>query len=111
MTEHEKNNQTSEKGIVPGVPVVVVLHSPREKYWGLLTEVRTSGVFMKCLDINAVEDWSRAVVRGEEFVGPTDQFFPMWRVERLTRDERSGEIPSMREGFEARTGRSLNEFM
>jgi hypothetical protein len=40
----------------------------------------------------------------------SDYFFPMWRVERITRDERSGEIPSMSEQFEQRTGLKISEF-
>ena len=93
------------------IPVIIVLHSPREKYWGILREINAAGVFMRCLDLNAVDDWARAVVHNETFVGFTDQFFPMWRVERVTRDERSGEIPSLAEQFEARTGRPVTEFL
>lgn len=38
-----------------------------------------------------------------------DQFFPMWRVERISKDETSGGIPSLREQVENRTGRALEE--
>ena len=93
------------------IPVIVVLHSPREKYWGILREINAAGVFIRCLDLNAVDDWARAVLHDEPFVGFTDQFFPMWRVERVTRDERSGEIPSLAEQFEERTGRRVAEFL
>lgn len=91
--------------------MIVVLHSPREKYWGVLAEINAAGVFLRCLEINAVDDWARALAQGEAFIGFTDQFFPLWRVERITRDERSGEIPSLAEQFEARTGRRVADFV
>jgi hypothetical protein len=39
----------------------------------------------------------------------SDYFIPMWRVERVARDESSGDIPSMTEQFESRTGRRIND--
>ena len=33
--------------------------------------------------------------------------FPMWRVERISRDESTDDLPSMSDQFEARTGRRL----
>ena len=51
-----------------------------------------------------------AVANDEPFFGMSDYFFPMWRVERITRDERSGEIPSMAEQFEQKTGLKIWEF-
>ena len=99
------------KGIEKGTAVVIVLHSPREKCWGILDEINAAGVFLRGLDLNAFDDWTRAVVHDEPFVGLTDLFFPMWRVERLTRDEAAGGIPSLAEQFEKRTGRALQEFL
>ena len=97
--------------IEPGAPVVLVLHSPREKCWGVLDEINAAGLFLKGIDLNAFEDWLRAVVKGEPFMGPADLFFPMWRVERVARDEREGEIPSLAEQVEKRAGRSLHEVL
>ncbi|MGH9900803.1 MAG: hypothetical protein ACRD68_03085 [Pyrinomonadaceae bacterium] len=96
--------------ISSGAIVLIVLHSPREKCWGVLDEINAAGVFLRGIDLNAFDDWTRAVAAGETFIGLTDIFFPMWRVERLTRDERAGEIPSLAEQFEARTGRRVGEF-
>jgi hypothetical protein len=98
-------------GIGPGATVIAVLHSPREKCWGVLDEINAAGVFLRGLDLNAFDDWVRAVAQGEPFIGLTDVFFPMWRVERLTRDEPAGDIPSLAEQFEARTGRRLSEII
>ena len=97
--------------LVEGAAVLVVLHSPREKCWGVLDEISAAGVFLRGLDLNAFEDWTRAVAADEPFIGLNDLFFPMWRVERLTLDESAGGIPSLAEQFEARTGRRLQEFV
>lgn len=110
----EKNlNQTGQRrqrGIEPGAAVILVLHSPREKCWGVLGEVSSAGVFLRGLDLNAFDDWVGAVLHEEPFIGLSDLFFPMWRVERLSRDESAGGVMSLAEQFEQRTGRSLQEF-
>jgi hypothetical protein len=98
-------------GIEPGATVLIVLHSPREKCWGVLDEISAAGIFLRGLDLNAFDDWTQAVAHDEPFVGLTDLFFPMWRVERLTRDERAEGVPSLAEQFEHRTGRKLEEFL
>src|ERR671916_906045 len=89
-------------GIEPGAAVVVVLHSPREKCWGVLGEISAAGVFLHGLDLNAFDDWVRAVAHDEPFMGLSDLFFPMWRVERVTRDEAAGGVPSLTEQLEQR---------
>ena len=105
MTEAEK----SEQGIRPGTAVVIVLHSPREKCWGILDEISIAGVFLRGLDLNSFDDWLRAVAHQEPFVGFGDLFFPMWRIERISRDESAAGIPSLCEQVERRTGRTIEE--
>lgn len=95
--------------IQPGTAVLIVLHTPREKCWGMVREISGAGVFLRGLDLNSFDEWLRATVHGEEFVGVGDLFFPMWRVERISRDESSGGIPSLREQVETRTGRKLED--
>ncbi|HEV2884061.1 MAG TPA: hypothetical protein VGW36_04350, partial [Pyrinomonadaceae bacterium] len=92
-----------------GAPILIVLHSPREKSWGILDEITAAGVFLRGLDINSFDDWLRALVNDEEYVGFGDLFFPLWRVERISRDESSGGIPSLHEQLEKRTGRSIED--
>ena len=94
-----------------GAAILVVLHSPREKCWGMLDEITNAGVFLRGLDLNAFDDWMSAIVHNEPFIGLTTQFFPMWRVERIAMDEMSGEVPSLRQQVEQRTGRSFEELM
>ena len=103
--------QQSSSGIQPGAAVLIVLHAPREKCWGILDEVNQAGVFLRGLDLNGFDDWLSAIVHEEPFVGFGDLFFPMWRVERISRDEASGGIPSLREQVEQRTGRTVEELV
>ena len=93
-----------------GDSVLIVLRDPREKLLGILDEISTAGVTMRGIDLSYFEDWVRSIIDDEPYLPMNDYFLPMWRVERLTRDERNGEIPSMAEQFEERTGRALKEF-
>lgn len=97
--------------IEAGSIVLIVLHSPREKCWGVLDEIGAAGVFLRGLDLNAFDDWVSAVAHDEPFIGPTDLFFPLWRVERVARDEAAGGVPSLAEQLEQRTGRSVRELL
>lgn len=99
------------RAIESGAPVVVVLHTPREKCWGILDEISAAGVFLRGLDLNAFDDWVRSVVHDEAFVGFGKLFFPMWRIERIVEDETAGGIPSLVEQAEERTGRSVEELL
>jgi hypothetical protein len=89
-----------------GVPVVVVLHTPREKCWGILDELNTAGVFLRGLDLNSFDDWVSSLLHDEPFIGVGDLFFPAWRIERVSR-ERAGAIPSLCDQVEKRTGKSI----
>lgn len=104
-----KDSGKRNTGIETGAAVIIVLHSPREKCWGVLDEISAAGVFLRGLDLNAFDDWVRAVAHDEPFMGPSDLFFPLWRVERIARDEAAGGVPSLGEQFEQRTGRKLQE--
>ena len=97
--------------IEAGSVVLLVLHSPREKCWGVLDRISAAGVFLRGLDLNSFDDWVRAVAHDEPFMGPSDLFFPLWRVERVARDEAAGGVPSLAEQAEQRTGRSLAELL
>ena len=98
-------------GIQRGDPIVLILHSPKEKYWGMLDEISTAGVFLRGLDLNALDDWIAAVLHKEPFIGLTSLFFPMWRIERVSRDEAAGGIASLYEQVERRTGLTVDELL
>lgn len=105
------DSDKSRLRIGQGTPVTIVLHTPREKSWGILDEINAAGVFLRGLDLNAFDDWLRAVTHDEPFIGFGDLFFPLWRVERVSRDERCGDIPSLYEQVEQRTGRKVEELL
>jgi hypothetical protein len=93
-----------------GDPVIITLHSPREKLLGILDEINAAGVTMRAIDLTYFDDWVRAIVDDDPYLPMNDYFLPMWRVERVTRDETSDDIPSMADQFEKRTGRKMSEF-
>ena len=105
------NQKTASTGVVAGSPVVVYLHSPREKMWGVLRELNTAGVFIQGIDLNTFDDWVQMVIRGERNIGLTQTFLPMWRVERVSLDESIDDIPSLAAQFFTRVGISLNDYL
>src|SRR2546423_5569314 len=64
--------------IGPGSPVIVYLHSPREKLWGLLYELNAAGAFLRGLDLNAVHDWTQMIARGGGNIRFSPLFLPLW---------------------------------
>ncbi len=90
-----------------GEIVVAVLHTPREKLLGIVDEINQAGISIRAIDLGYFDDWCSSIANGEDYLPMSDYFFPMWRVERITRDEGS---PSMSEIFEQRIGRPLGEF-
>ena len=97
--------------ISSGDAIILVLHSPREKCWGVIDRIDAAGVFVRGLDLNAFDDWVRAVAHDEPFMGLSDLFFPMWRVERVSLDEVSYGVPPLAEQVEKRTGRGFRELL
>jgi hypothetical protein len=78
---------------------------------GVLDEISQAGVFLRGLDLNAFDDWISALVHSEPFIGFGGLFFPMWRVERISKDEAAGGVPSLWEQFEKRTGLTIQELL
>ncbi|MEP6742881.1 MAG: hypothetical protein ABJB61_10320 [bacterium] len=102
---------TENVRIQRGAMVILVLHSPREKCWGMLDEITPAGVFLRGLDLNAFDSWIHAVAHDEPFIGFGDLFFPMWRVERIAKDEAGSEVLSLSQQAERRTGRGVEELI
>jgi hypothetical protein len=93
--------------IETGESVILVLHTPREKLLGILDEINPAGVFVRAIDLGYFDDWCASIAGGEQYLPMSDYFVPMWRLERMSRDEGS---PSLTDMFEQRTGRNLGEF-
>lgn len=101
----------SERGPHAGAGrcVVLYLHSPREKHWGLLMKMDAAGLWLRGIELDSFEAWARQQISGgPAHLGLSTFFVPFLRVEKVVEDERTGPVPSMRERFEAITGRSLD---
>lgn len=88
--------------------VVVYLHSPRERWWGLLRGVTPAGVTLRGLSLESFEPWARSVARGEDAgIAPTTVFFPMHRIERIDEDESTLSVASHADRFREWTGEDV----
>ncbi len=96
--------------IESGESVILILQNPREKLVGILHEINSAGIFLRGIDLGYFDEWIKAIKTGEPYLPMQDYFVPMWRVERLTRDESSPEMPSMTEQFNRKTGFDLSQF-
>ncbi len=96
--------------IESGESVILILQNPREKLVGILHEINSAGIFLRGIDLGYFDEWISAIKNDEPYLPMQDYFVPMWRVERLTRDESSPEIPSMTEQFNRKTGFDLSQF-
>ncbi len=97
--------------IQPGACVIVSLHEPKEKFWGVIEQINAAGVFLRGIDLNSYEELLRLVARGEEGIYPASIFFPLRRVERILLDETSGQAQSLAARFEERTGMHMADFL
>ena len=89
----------------PDAYVVAYLHSPRERWWGILRAVTPAGVTRRGISLESFEPWARSVARGEDSgIAPTTVFFPMNRVERVDEDESTLAVASHADRFKEWTG-------
>ena len=96
----------------PGSAVLSYLRDPPEKLWGVLQRLDATGVVIEGVDLGSFDDWVAQIERGEESViGPSVLFLPMTRVEKILLDRSSGDLPSLAERFERRTGRTVQEVL
>ena len=96
----------------PNSIVIVSLHSPREKIWGILLEINPSSVTVRGIDLNSFDHFVNEINQIDaERVGLPTVFFPITRVERISLDEPAGSIPSMAEIFQRKIGRTLFDYL
>lgn len=98
----------------PGTPVLLFLHSPREKVFGVLLSLDPAGVAVRGLDLDSLEDWMHQEARGAGAgaslgLSLVSAFYPMGRIERVERDETVGDLEGFTDRYERLTGRSLLE--
>src|SRR4051794_9933385 len=93
--------------ISPGDVVVAILHSPRERLLGIADEIDQAGLSLRSIDLGYFDEWCASIAADEPHLQMSDNFFPMWRVERVTRDEAADGVATLAEQFEKRTGMRL----
>jgi hypothetical protein len=96
------------KGFEQGSNVLLTLHSPRQKFFGVLMQFASAGVELRGVPVESLDDLARQIRAGER-AGPSTLFFPMHRVERMELDEAVGDLPSLADGFAAKSGRTVAE--
>ena len=95
-------------GFDEGSRVLLTLHSPRQKFFGVLLRLAVAGVEMRAVPLEALEDLARQIRAGER-TGVSTMFFPMHRVEQMVLDASEGDLPSLSESFAAQAGRGVEE--
>jgi hypothetical protein len=92
----------------PGSPVVLYLHEPKEKIWGLLVSISAPGIVVRGLDLAVFDDWMRQEAHGDESqLGLVTAFYPIHRLERMEKDETIGALVSYADRFAQEVGRSV----
>ena len=93
-----------------GSVVIAVMQNPREKVFGILDDINSAGLFIRGIDLNYFDEWTSAIKNDEPMLPMQDNFYPMWRIERVTLDVGSEGLPSMSELFQQKTGQFVDEF-
>ncbi len=98
--------------IRPGAIVIVHLVNPTEKFWGILQELGVAGVTLRGINLSTFDDWMAQAVRpGDQTLGLSTMFVPLFRVERVFLDESVGEVESYRERFAKRVGVPVERYL
>lgn len=87
----------------PGAVVIATLCSPREKFWGMILTLAPEGLSLSGAELASFEDLAVMVRDGEPFT-PAIVFFPMHRIERVELDSPDGNLPSLSQRFQNKTG-------
>jgi hypothetical protein len=98
--------------IRPGSIVIVHLVNPTEKFWGILQDLGLAGVTLRGINLSSFDDWMGQAVRsGDQTLGLSTMFVPLFRVERMFLDEAVGEVESYRQRFARRVGEPVEKYL
>ena len=98
--------------IEPHSIIVISLHTPKERLWGELVGITSSGVTVRGVNVESFDEFVRQSRDPEaESLGLPTLFFPMTRVERVALDERRGSVPSLADLFEQKVGCTLGAYL
>ena len=93
-----------------GSLVIVHCTNPREKMWGQLLRLDATGVVIRGMDLDSVEDWLRQERSGgPTLIGPSTFFIPCHRLVRVDLDESSEVIASYGDRYRQACGRPVEE--
>jgi methylmalonyl-CoA epimerase len=91
-----------------GELAVAYLQNPRQKVFGVICSLDERGLAIQGFDLETWEDWLSQCAAGESGpLGPSLQFFPSSRIEKLLADRPQPGLPSLSERFAERTGGDL----
>jgi methylmalonyl-CoA epimerase len=108
----EPREQHGPGGIPRGELVVLYLQEPKARMIGLLEHLDAAGVVLEGFDLEGWDDLLAQHARGEGGpVGPSRQYFPIARVEKILVDRDTGDLPSLARQFETRASVSLKEVL
>ena len=96
-----------------GSIVTVNLQNPKEKVFGKLDSISSSGITVRGMDVNSFNDWMNQYTQTEPkiVITPTTMFFPMHRVVSCYLDEDMGEVPSLSSQFMERTKKQIEDLL
>ena len=98
--------------IRPGSLVIVHLINPTEKLWGILQELAVVGVMLRGINVTSFDVWmAQASRQGDQALGLSTMFVPLFRVERIFLDEAVGEVESYRQRFLRRVGVPVERYL
>ena len=98
--------------IRPDAVVIVYLKDPKERFWGVMRSLDATGTSVLGVDLMAFDDWLSSL---DDSTGaritPSLVFFPLQRVDKILLDMPAGDIPSLWERFEGKSGQSLHAYL
>lgn len=98
--------------IRPGSLVIVHLINPTEKFFGVLLDLAVAGVTFRGINLNSFDDWMAQAVRpGDQTLGLSTMFVPLFRLERIFLDEPVGEVESYQQRFSNRVGVQIERYL
>lgn len=106
------------EAFAPGDLVLLHLINPTEKFWGVLLDLGVAGVALRGIGVSSFDDWMSQAARhssslgeGAPALGLSTMFLPLFRVERMFRDEAVGEVESYAARFHGRVGVPVREYL
>src|SRR5260370_37384053 len=79
-----------------GQLVLVTLHNPREKFWGLMLSLDPAGVNVRGVDLQSLDDFTQLIKAGEA-LSASLVFFSIHRLQRIEEGHPNGWAPSLAE--------------